>query len=193
MRHLVLYLRSRQIAAATAVAVAGTAAMYWLDRAVGGLGPGPLLAALAAALGTAAFASGMEGDDVALDRTASIAWPRWRAAHVIAVVAIVAGAGHAVTLMGDPLAPPEVILRDVAGLGGLTALTATLLGASRAWLGAVTWTTMMIPAQFLAATGTWHAEVLTWMIQAPGSTPATITAGVLAVTGTLTYAAAGRV
>jgi hypothetical protein len=190
VRFAVLYLRSRRTPAALALVLATTAALW----APGLLVDDPLtklaFAVLAATIGAAATGSGLAGADLDLDRTAAIGWPPRRAVHVIAATAAVAGALAATTLLGEPLAPVAVMARDVAGLGGLTALGAATVGASRAWIAPVAWAapTVMLGGPL---SGAWYKEVLTWMTQPAGTTSATATAAALATAGLLAYALSG--
>jgi hypothetical protein len=195
MRWLALYLRSRSVPAALAAALGAAAALWWLHHAIDHPQPRPLLALLAAVAGTAAIAPGLAGADHDLDRTAAIAWPPRRAAHITTGAAIVAGLLAATALTGDPLAPAGPIARNVIGLGGLVALGAAALGSTRAPLLPVTWTLLVL--RFSPALGGTpptrpsYKQALTWMIQPAGTTSATATAVLLGVAGTLAYAVFG--
>jgi hypothetical protein len=195
MRWLTLYLRSRSAPAALVAALGATAALWWLHHAIDDPQPRPLLALLAALAGTAAIAPGLAGADHDLDRTAAIAWPPRRAAHLTTGAAIVAGLLAATALTGDPFAHAAPIARDVLGLGGLVALGAAILGAARAPLLPVTWTLLVL--RFSPALGGtpptqpgWK-QALTWMIQPAGTTSATVAAVLLGVAGVLAYAVFG--
>ena len=132
MRALALYLRSRR-AAPTLTAVAGLVAALWtVGRAVDGAG---VLGLLAVVAGLAMVGPGLAGPDTDLDRTAAVAWPPRRAAHLTVAVTAVALLVAAAGLGGDGR-----LIRDAAGLGGLLGLGAATLGAQRAWLVPMTWT-----------------------------------------------------
>ncbi|MFD8495968.1 hypothetical protein [Amycolatopsis sp. NPDC059657] len=175
MRWLTLYARSRQIPVAFAAILVAVAGIGWLAQPDGS----PRLAALAAALGVAGAATGLGGQDLRLDRTAAIAWPPRRAAHLIVIAAVVTAA-----VLATRIAPAEFVLRDGIGLAGLAALGATLLGATAAWALPIGWValTMVVPPSSEALD-----QVLTWMMQPPGTPAATVTAIVCACAGGLAY------
>jgi hypothetical protein len=194
VRLLVLYLRSRQVPAALAAAVGSVAVVWSLSQATDNPTIRATLALLAVVAGTAAAGSGLAGADIDLDRTAAIAWPPRRAAHVIAAGAAVIGIIAATALTGDQIAPAGRIVRDAIGMSGLTALGAATLGAGRAWVPSLTWTLLAWTLPALPwpslATAT-HQQVLTWMVQPPDTAPATNTALILGATGVLAYAILG--
>lgn len=189
MRLLLLYLRSRQVPAALAAAVGGVAVLWWLSQATDDPTLHATLGLLAVAAGTAAADTGLAGADIDLDRSAAIAWPPRRAAHVIAVGGAIIGIVAATALTGDQLAPARQIVRDAVGMSGLVALGAATLGASRAWVVPLTWTLLVL--LWVPAAGATYQQVLTWMLQPAASAPAAITASVLGVTGVLAYAILG--
>jgi hypothetical protein len=134
---------------------------------------------------------GLVGADPDLDRTAAIAWPPRRAAHVVVAGAAVTGILTATALTGDPLTQAGPIARNVAGLGGLVALGAATLGAARAWLLPLTWTVLLVrytPPFGIPPTGPAYKVMLTWLVQPPGTAPANVAAVLLAAAGTLAYA-----
>jgi hypothetical protein len=194
VRLVVLYLRSRQVPAALAGAAGSVAILWVLGLASESLHTGGRLGLLAVVAGTAAAGSGLAGADIALDRTAAIAWPPLRAVHVVAAGAAVTGIIAATALAGDELGPAAQITRDAIGMIGLTALGAAALGGDRAWIPPLTWTlgawifaTTPFPSPALA---TYH-QVLTWMVQPPDTTPATNAALTLGASGVLVYAILG--
>lgn len=189
MRLLLLYLRSRQVPAALAAAVGSVAVLWWLSQATDDPTLHATLGLLAVAAGTAAAGTGLAGADIDLDRSAAIAWPPRRAAHVVAVGGAIIGIVAATALTGDQLAPARQIVRDAVGMSGLVALGAATLGASRAWVVPLTWTLLVL--LWVPAAGATYQQVLTWMLQPAASAPAAITASVLGVTGVLAYAILG--
>lgn len=194
MRPLALYLRSRAVPA-TAATVLGCAMALWaLGLAIDhpqGRGLTALLVALAA---TTAIAPGLAGPDHDLDRASAIAWPPRRAAHVIVAGAAVVGLLAATALAGEKMAGTSQIARNVAGLVGLVALGACVLGAARAPLLPVVWTVLVLPyAPPMGAPPTrpTYKIMLSWMVQPMEARAATVAAIVLAATGTLAYAVLG--
>lgn len=159
MRWLTLYARSRQIPVAFAAILAAVAGIGWLAQPDGN----PRLAALAAALGVAGAATGLGGQDLRLDRTAAIVWPLRRAAHLIVIAAVVTAA-----VLATRIASAEFVLRDGVGLA---ALGATLLGATAAWALPIGWVAlaMVVPPSSEALD-----QVLTWMMQPPGTPTAIV-------------------
>jgi hypothetical protein len=148
-------------------------------------GGSPQFAAIGAAIGVAAAATGLGGPDLALDRTAAFGWPPRRAGHLLLAGAFVAALLLAVGRVADPIAPDAFVLRDVAGLGGLAALGAVLFGAGAAWALPVGWAgvTLVVPP----GEDHWLARLLTWPVQPTGTASATATAVVLGGTGLLAY------
>jgi hypothetical protein len=189
MRWLVLYVRCRRVPAAAGALLAGTAALWALSRLIAAPQPRVMLAALATLVGAAAIAPGLAGADQALDRTAAIAWPPRRAAHLLAATAAVAATVAATTLAGKPMADVAVIVRGAAGLGGLVGLSAVILGTGRAWPVPVGWTALVLG--WGPQSGPWYRQVSTWMTQPAGTGWATVTAVALAATGTVAYALLG--
>jgi hypothetical protein len=194
MRWLSLYLRSRSIPVAFGTVLGSTATLWWLTQVVDSPVAHAKLALLAAVAGTLAMAPGLAGADLDLDRTAAIAWPARRAAHIITANATVVGILTATALTGDALIHAGPIARNVIGLGGLVALGAATLGASRAWLLPITW--ILLLARFAPPFGTppaspTYEQMLTWLMQPPETTSATVTAVILGVAGTLAYAIFG--
>ncbi|HEV8556218.1 MAG TPA: hypothetical protein VGR06_07470 [Actinophytocola sp.] len=186
MRWLTLYLRSRSVPAALAAVIAGTAALWWLGTTIDDPRIRDTLALLAALTGVAATAPGLAGADPDLDRTAAIAWPPRRAMHVILAGAIITGLAT--------LTHAGPVLRDVTGLIGLLALGVATIGASRAVLLPVIWTVFAL--RFTAPLGTpptgpGYQVMLTWMVQPGHTTPATVTAVLLGLAGTVTYSVRG--
>jgi hypothetical protein len=189
MRLLLLYLRSRQVPAALAAAAGCVAVLWWVGQATGDPTVRATLALLAVAAGAAAAGAGLAGADVDLDRSAAIAWPPRRAAHVVAVGAAIVGVVAATALTGDQLAPAGPVVRDAAGMSGLVALGAATLGADRAWVVPLTWT--LLALLWAPAAASTFQQVLAWMLQPAASAPAAITASVLVVAGVLAYAILG--
>jgi hypothetical protein len=194
MRLLLLYIRSRRVPTTLAGAVASIAALWWIDQATDHRVAGRL-ALLAVVSGIVAASPGLAGPDVDLDRTAAIGWAPRRAAHLLAAGATVIGIIAATALSGDELAPAGQVTRDAAGMVGLLALGAVLLGASLAWIAPLTWTllamtglTQLWPPSADTAT---YQRILTWMIQPAESTVAGWTAAGLAAVGILAYAIVG--
>jgi hypothetical protein len=150
-----------------------------------------LLVAVAA---TTAIAPGLAGADHDLDRASAIAWPPRRAAHVIVAGAAVIGLLTGTSLVGEQMAGTEQIARNVAGLAGLVALGAAILGAAPAPLLPVIWTVLVLryaPPMGEPPTRPAYKVMLTWMVQPADVRAATVAAVILAAVGTLTYALVG--
>jgi hypothetical protein len=184
VRWLTLYSRSRQVPAALLALVVSSAVMGALGQATDNEWLGVVLAVLALALGVAMTAVGLSGADLSLERTAAINWLPRRAAHVLAI-----GVAVAMAVLATRLAPTEVVLRDSFGLAGLAAFSATVLGGQLAWCLPVAWAGCT--AAFPPVSHSLSLRVLTWPMQAPGTTAATVTAIVLGVGGLLTYSVFG--
>jgi hypothetical protein len=194
VRPLALYLRSRAVPA-TAAAVLGCVVALWaLGLAIDHAQGRALVALLVALAATTALAPGLVGADPDLDRVSAIAWPPRRAAHAVVAGAAVAGLLAATALAGEQMAGTGHIARNVAGLAGLVALGAVVLGAARAPLLPVVWTVLVLryaPPMGEPPTRPAYKVMLTWMVQPPGARAATVAAVVLASAGTLAYAVLG--
>lgn len=189
MRWLALYLRSRNAPAALAVAVTG-AALAWSLWSVSSdtRDAGLQMVILTVLLLVAALTVTLGGPDDALEATAALPWPRRRIAHLLAVFLIVAGLLLATLATGARFGPAWLVVRDAAGLLGLTALSAATLGTARAWFVPLGWT---LAAVMFPQAEPLPGRILTWQAQDPASTAAAVTAGVLAVAGLVAYAVAG--
>lgn len=189
MRFLTLYLRSRRVPLAFAVAAGGTALMWTLwsitsdkpDASSTMVIPTVLL--VAAGVGHTLSAA-----DDELERTAALPWPPRRAAHLLAALAVIVALVLATRATGARFGPAAFVVRDAAGLLGLIALGTAVVGTARSWFLPLIWalaaTVFPQPAPLLAA-------IATWQHQPPDSRPAAITAAVLAFAGLLAYTATG--
>ncbi len=194
MRPLTLYLRSRSVPAGLVVLLCCAVALWALGLAVDNPAGRALLALLATVAAVVAIAPGLAGPDHDLDRVAAITWWPRRAAHVVVAAAIVVGLLGATAQIGEPMAGIALIARNAVGLTGLVALGAATLGAARATLLPVLWAVLVMqvtPPMGAPPDRPVYKEMLTWLAQPIGSTPATVTAVLLGVLGTLAYALLG--
>lgn len=189
MRWLSLYLRSRRAPVALLVVAVSMAVLWSLwsvfssSRAVA-----VQMVELSVLLLVAALTATLGGPDDALEGTAAMPWPPRRAAH-LAVAFLVVVALLSVTLTtGARFGPAWLVIRDAAGLLGLTALAAAAMGPSRAWFVPLGWT---LAAILFPRDEPVLGRVLTWQSQAPADHAAAITGGVLALSGLIAYAVAG--
>jgi hypothetical protein len=189
MRWLTLYLRSRRVPTALVV-TGGCAALMWSlwsmfsdVRTVG-----PQMVVLSVLLLVAALTATLGGPDDALEGTAAFSWLPRRVAHVLAAFLIVVVLLLATLTTGARFGPAWLVMRDAAGLLGLTALGAATIGTARAWFVPLGWT---LAATLFPRADPIAARILTWQAQAPASTAATVTAAVLALGGLVAYAVAG--
>jgi hypothetical protein len=190
---LLLYVRSRRVASSLTAAVSSTAVLWAVGAAVDEPAGARVLGLSAVAVGAAVAGPGLAGADVDLERTAAIDWRPRRVAHVALVVAATLGIVAATALTQHPLGRVPEVARNAVGAGGLLALAATGLGASRAWIPPVLWATTAVQVleRFWPTNPPGHAQVVTWPAQPAGSGPAMATALALGVVGTAAYAALG--
>ena len=187
MRWLGLYLRSRQAALNTGMALGAVAALGLLATTTGTPMARTVLALFAVTMAVAVAAPSLAGPDPALERTAALDW-RWRrAVHVVALGAVTAGAVAVVGVIAD--VPGAVVVRNAAGLTGLAALGATTLGGGLAWSVPVGWSVAGVAA--LLAARIPPAPLLTWPVQPADSGAAMVAACVLGAAGLAAYALAG--
>ncbi|WP_433087737.1 hypothetical protein ACQP1P_17550 [Dactylosporangium sp. CA-052675] len=186
MRWLWLYVRARRVpqALAVAVSVAGLAALTPANAR---------LAALAATLAVAAFGPTLGAADEALERTGAVPWPSRRALHLGAVALLVAGllvAGPVRAPAAARVEPLVVALRDVAGLLGLAALGAAVLGAAHAWVAPLLWTLVAV-LPLLGPSDDVRVQVAAWPVQPAATTSALVCALALAAGGLVAYSVRG--
>lgn len=178
-----LYLRSRQVAVGAGIALVCVAGIGLLSE--NSVHMRLVLAVFAAVLVTAVTATGLAGPDPALDRTAALGWWWRRGAHVAAIGGLAAVLG----VVTGPSAPAEIVVRDAVGLAGLAALGATVLGAGLAWCLPVVWALAAVSAYLSSQPAV--APLLTWPVQPPDTTAATVAAWTLGLLGLLVYALRG--
>jgi hypothetical protein len=191
---MTLYLRSRAVPATAVVVLCCAVTLWALGLAIGSPAGRALAALLVALAGTAALAPGLASADLDLDRASAIAWPPRRAAHVVVAGAAVASLLAATALAGERMTGNGLIARNVAGLAGLVALGAAIVGAARAPLLPVVWTALVLryaPPMGQPPTRPAYKVMLTWMVQPTDALWATTAAVILAVAGTLVYALLG--
>lgn len=189
VRWLTLYLRSRRVPMALAGAGSSVVVIWSLwsvfsdSRTVG-----PETVIMTILLLVAALTATLGGPDDALELTAALRWPSRRVAHLLGafLVVVVLLAGTLAT--GARFGPAGMVVRDAAGLLGLTALGAATIGTARSWFLPLGWTlaAVLFPSGEPVA-----AEILTWQAQPPSSHAAAVTAGLLTLGGLIAYAVAG--
>jgi hypothetical protein len=186
-RWLPLYLRSRRVPGAAPISFAAVAAvvLLWVASAEQ---PevDPSLAALTLVLALAPLIPTLAGDDDELERTAALPWPPRRVLHLLGAGTFVAGMLLAARAAGVDFGPAGQILRNSAGLAGLSGLAVALLGTRLAWAAPIAWAALQ--AMLGAPGGPGWRQGLFWLIQPVDSLPAAITAGVLLLAGASAYA-----
>nr|WP_205752740.1 hypothetical protein [Cryptosporangium phraense] len=173
---MTLYARSRRVPAAVAAA-AGVTGVTWVFGGPGGINRTALV--LTVLVLVAVVTATLSGPDDSLDRTAARPWGWLRASHLVAALLLVL-----VVLTPGPVRP---VVRDAAGLLGLTALGASTVGTGRSWFLPLGWT---LGATIFPADGV-LGEVLTWPTQGGPSRPADLVAGGLALAGFVAYVGRG--
>ncbi|RMB82298.1 hypothetical protein [Streptomyces shenzhenensis] len=185
MRWLTLYARSRQVPASLAAVVIVTA-LGWAFAREGS--DNLRLPLLIVGAGVMAASTGLSGQDFALDRTAAIRWLPRRAAHVLLAGVMVGTVLMTAQAISAQMVPVELVVRNCAGLMGLAALGAVVLGGPYAWSLPFAWLAF---ALFTPPATSVSMEVATWMLLPPDTAAGTWTALVLSVLGTTAYAVAG--
>ncbi|MET7683643.1 hypothetical protein [Streptomyces sp. NPDC005423] len=188
MTGLTLYVRSRQVPAALGAAVGGTA-LAWLPATAFGVKgevSGTVLA-LTVLLLVAVATTTLKGPDDTLDRTAARPWGWLRMSHLATALGCVLMLLLATLLTGTRFGPFGCVVRDAAGLLGLTALGTATVGTARSWFLPLGWT---LGAAVFPGMGT-AGEALTWQTQASDSRPAAVVAAVLTAAGTAAYVSRG--
>ncbi|MEU1399112.1 hypothetical protein ABZ403_23995 [Micromonospora zamorensis] len=191
MRWLRLYLRSRRVplalsSAAALITLAWVLSLVYTDSTT----INARTASLTIMLAVVAFGATLNGADDALDHTASVNWPLRRAGHLLLAGAALTALLSLSTLTDARYEPLGLVLRNTAGLLGLTALGTALVGAALSWIAPLTWTLIAV-LPVMGPSRDVRTQVASWLIQPAGSTAATVCATVLAVTGLLAYALRG--
>ncbi|WP_406004734.1 hypothetical protein OG440_37830 [Streptomyces sp. NBC_00637] len=188
MRALTLYARSRRVPAALGAAAAATALARLTAPALGDSGEtGATVPVLTVLLLVTVVSATLGGPDDTLDRTAARPWGWLRMSHLATALACVLVLLLATSATGTRLGPFGCVVRDAAGLLGLTAAGTAAAGTARSWFLPLGWT---LGAVTLPATGM-AGEALTWQAQTPDSRPAAVVAAVLAAAGTAAYVSRG--
>jgi hypothetical protein len=192
MRWSLLYLRSRNVPAAVALAVGMLATIWGLFHAVSDARDADLrVVVLTVLLVASPLAATLAAPDDALDRTAAQPWPVRRAAHAVVATALVIALLLATQTTAARFGPTGLVVRDAVGLIGLTLLAAALWGARRSWIAPTVWTVVAFAFSAADAGSPRHVQVLAWMVQDPSSRPASATAVVVAIVGAAAYTARG--
>ncbi|MGW3858889.1 hypothetical protein [Micromonospora arida] len=191
MRWFRLHLRSRRVplavsSAAAIVTLAWVLSLVYTESTT----INARTASLTIMLAVVAFGTTLSGADDALDHTASVNWPLRRAGHLLLAAAAITALLSLSTLTDARYEPFALVLRNTAGLLGLTALGAAVVGAALSWIAPLTWTLIAV-LPFLGPSTDVRVQVASWLIQPAGTTVATVCATVLAVTGLLAYALRG--
>ena len=189
MRGLNLYLRSRRAPAATGTA-AGITVLMWILWAMSSDTPqaGPQMVVLSILLLVAALTMTLSGPDDELDKTGAVFWPARRALHLLTALLLIVALLLITQFTGARFGPMSLVLRDAAGLLGLTALSAAVIGTAKAWIVPLGWT---LAAILFPQGDNLLGRVLTWPAQEPSSRAAVATAGVLALAGLIAYTVTG--
>ncbi|GAB4105765.1 hypothetical protein GCM10028790_47840 [Micromonospora taraxaci] len=191
MRWLQLYLRSRRVPLALGVAIA-VIVLAWVMSSTYTTSTtiNARTASLTIMLAVVALGATLNGADDALDHTASVNWPLRRAGHLLIAAAVITALLSLSALTDVRYEPLALVLRNTAGLLGLTALGTAVFGAALSWIAPLTWTLIAV-LPFLGPSADVRVQVASWLTQPAGTTAATVCATVLAVTGLLAYALRG--
>lgn len=191
MRFVSLYLRSRRVPTAAVVAV-GVVVLTWVTWPYFSDGQTVNARMLSVTVLIAAVALGttLGGADDALDHSASARWPVRRAVHLLLTMVAVVALLLVTTATDVRYEPLGVVVRNTAGLLGLTALGAVLLGAALSWIAPLTWTLVAI-MPWMGPSEQLRMQLGAWLIQPGDSTAATVCALVLAVAGLVAYTVRG--
>jgi hypothetical protein len=189
MRWLALYLRSRRATVALAGGV-GLAVVMWSAWLVSSTARdvGLQMVILTLLLLVICLTASLSGPDDVLEKTAAFSWAPRRITHLLVAFLVIVVLLLLTLPTGARFGPAWLVVRDVGGLLGLTALGAATIGTHRAWFVPLAWT---LAAILYSNSEAVLGEVLTWQSQHPSSAPAAVTAGLLALGGLIAYTVAG--
>ncbi|MFJ1730508.1 hypothetical protein [Streptomyces sp. NPDC088254] len=188
MRWLTLYARSRHVPSSLTAVLISTVLVRAIAQGTEGSSGDPRMLPLVLGAGVMAVSVGLSGQDPSLDRTAAIRWMPRRAAHVLLAGTFVGTALTVALALSRDAIPAELVVRDCAGLTGLTAMGTVVLGGRYAWSLPFAWLSFSLFAP--PATGV-PMQVATWMLLPPDTAAGTWTALVLLLLGTTAYAVTG--
>jgi hypothetical protein len=189
VRWVGLYLRSRHAPSALIMVIGAVVLMWSLWTAFSDTRDvAPAMVILTVLVGVAALTTTLGGPDTALDLTGSVPVLVRRAVHLLAGFLVVVLPLLITLATGSRFGPAGLVVRDAAGLLGLTALGAAVAGPARAWFLPLGWT---LAAVMFPRSETLLGRILTWPAQPATSTAAAVTAGVLAAAGLIAYAVGG--
>ncbi|MDG4769741.1 hypothetical protein [Solwaraspora sp. WMMD792] len=191
MRFVSLYLRSRRLPLAAVIAI-GAVALTWVAWPYfsDGQTVNTRMISVVVLIAAVALGTTLSGADDALDHSASARWPVRRAVHLLLTAATLIALLLVTTVTEARFEPLDVVVRNTAGLVGLTALGATLFGAALSWIAPLTWTLISI-MPWMGPSGQLRMQVGAWLIQPAGTTAATVCATLLAVAGLVAYTVRG--
>ncbi|PWK81342.1 hypothetical protein C8D88_118110 [Lentzea atacamensis] len=184
MRPLVLYARSRGVPAGLAalpvVVLIAWSALHspWI----------PLSASLTVLAAVLVITVGLAGQDPELDTSTAVPWPVWRLGHLMLAGTLAAISVLLVQELGPEPFDMAFVVRDTAGMVGLTGLAATVAGARFAPAAPVLWwavSALMPPGPSMPT------RIVTWPLGPPDDSLTTWTAAVLFVGGVAAYSARG--
>jgi hypothetical protein len=187
---LVLHLRARRVPTALLAAIASTAAVWalWTVFSNAPLISAELLAP-AALLAATALSTTLGAADEELERSGAFRWWLRRSVHLAVALAVIVALLLITGVTDARFGPVGLVLRNVAGLLGLCALGAAVIGVQKAWLAPLTWTLTTIVLQLSGFGERWPAA--TWLVQPAGSRIAALVAVLLALGGGTAYALRG--
>jgi hypothetical protein len=190
VKYLALHLRARRVPAALFAAIGGTVLMWSVVAAFAESRDADLSMVVLLVLSLAVSAAPtLGGHDDALERTSARRWPPRRAAHLLAALTVILALVLVTLVTAARFGPAVLVLRDAAGLIGLTGLGAAVLGAARSWFLPLSWT---LPAVMFPYGGTAVAgQVLSWQSQPHDNRAAAVTAVAVAGAGLIAYAVRG--
>ncbi|WP_116200145.1 hypothetical protein [Amycolatopsis circi] len=184
MRWIALYARSRHLAVSLAALLLCAVVLPPL------LGSNwtTLFATVTLGAAVAVAGVGLSGQDLDLDRTASFRWPPRRLTHLLLIGAVAGGVMVAAQGLVDLPMGASWILRNAAGLLGLTGLAATLFGGQFGWTLPMGWA---MTAAFVPEGVGKVYDVVAWPMATADAAAAWWTAGLLFVAGSAAYTVAG--
>ncbi|MFD2466392.1 hypothetical protein [Amycolatopsis silviterrae] len=184
MRWIALYARSRHLTASLVALLVCAVAFPPL------LGDNwsAFFATIALGSAIAVAGVGLGGQDLDLDRTASFRWPPRRLVHLLLIGALAGGVMLAAQGLVESPMDTGWVLRNAAGLLGLTGLAATLFGGQFGWTLPLGWAMV---AAFVPKLADEVYDIVAWPMATADAEAAWWMAGLLFVVGTAAYAGAG--
>lgn len=151
----------------------------------------PLSASLTSLAAVLVITVGLAGQDPELDASTAVPWPLWRLGHLLLATTLAAISVLLVQKLGPEPFAAAFVVRDTAGMVGLTGLAAAVAGARFAPAAPVLWwaVSAIMPTGQATSGQSMTTRIITWPLGPSDDPVTTWTAAALFVSGVAAYSA----